>query len=206
MGSVILHVVLHPHACCEFGSHPIFLFPTSDLIHHSNNTGELGLRLDGTFQVESLIHKRLPKLPQYIFPRVSGSFTSFGIWPTSPCPLVEYDFLFTMLPRSSEGFCTLVLRFPALGGANAKTSLIDSSRVAWGYDATLGPSSRRRPRSSITTSTTPLDPTCTHLSTKAHFCRDSFLLTFPSDPEPRCRHQREFGLGASPEHMFWEKY
>ena len=81
--------VFVPHACRESGSHPILLFPASYLVHHSNGIGELSLRLDGIFHVESTIHKGLPKLPQYVFPRVFGSLTQLGIWSPSPCLLVE---------------------------------------------------------------------------------------------------------------------
>ena len=53
-------------------------------------------------------------------------------WPTSPCLLVGQDVLLPMLPRSSEEFCTPVLRSPALG-ASANTSLIESSRAVGAF-------------------------------------------------------------------------
>ena len=95
-----LYRCFYPHACCESGSHPIFFFPSSYLVHHGDGIGQLGLRLDGILQIKLVFHERLPKLPQDTFPCELGSCTFFGIWPPSSSLFVKLDSLFFSFRRT----------------------------------------------------------------------------------------------------------
>ena len=88
-----------PRACRKSGSHPILFFPSSDFVHHGNGIGEFRLCLDSSFQIESIIHKRLPELSQNIFSRKFGSFAQFNILPQAASLFIEKGLL--LVPRSS---------------------------------------------------------------------------------------------------------
>ena len=165
---------IHPHKCYESGAHPIFLFPTSYFIHHSTGTGELGLRSGGIFQVESIVRKGLPELPQDVFPCVFGSSALFGIWPNSPClSSNKIFFLFFPCCRGHRRNSARLSSGHRLQEQVPKHHLIDSARAA-GAICRRGSPFRRRPRGNISFTTDTLDThhffTCLQKHTMSSFC------------------------------------